>query len=275
VTLLCRHGASLELQTNAWSQYGAGTTALNIARKKGHQQCIDALTQAPLLAPFRAAVRRNDSAALSRLLDESKEGPSGPISEDALLSAAALGRPAIIELLLQRGTGLESRDYADRTALHLASGAGHSAAAELLLQRGANIDAQDKDGKTALHAAAAANDIAVLELLQRGANIDAQDQVGGTALIECAGHNQPDMVALLCRRGASLEPKTRAGSRWGENKTALDIARKMGHRQCVDILSLARCAPCPAHSCRGRTGATRAQLVGWAAASSKSGRRTG
>lgn len=54
--------------------------------------------------------------------------------------AADNGWEAVVELLLQKGAKVESKDDFGKTPLSIAAGNGHEAVVELLLQNGAELE---------------------------------------------------------------------------------------------------------------------------------------
>lgn len=65
----------------------------------------------------------------------------------AIQLAAKLGNRDVMELLLDRGADIDTRDK----ALHLASMDGNEEVMQLLLDRGANIESNDNKGRTPLY----------------------------------------------------------------------------------------------------------------------------
>jgi ankyrin repeat protein len=75
------------------------------------------------------------------------------------------------------------RDNNGVTALHQAATSNHLNTVEMLLSRGSDINSKDNDGVTALHYAAGNNHLNIAEmLLNRGSNITSKDNKGSTAL---------------------------------------------------------------------------------------------
>ena len=72
----------------------------------------------------------------------------------ALHFAAYRGFTNIVEILLNRGIDIISKDNDGDTALHLAAQEGHINIVEMLLNRGIDINSKDNHGYTALHWAA-------------------------------------------------------------------------------------------------------------------------
>jgi ankyrin repeat protein len=55
-----------------------------------------------------------------------------------------------VELLLEKGAKLESKDYCDRTPLSWAVEIGHEAVVKLLLEKGAELESKNNKGLTPL-----------------------------------------------------------------------------------------------------------------------------
>lgn len=68
-----------------------------------------------------------------------------------LMIGAATGDEKRVLGLLEDGANVESRDYSNRTALHVAACEGHANVVQLLLEHGARVDVRDKWGSTPLH----------------------------------------------------------------------------------------------------------------------------
>lgn len=64
--------------------------------------------------------------------------------------AAQSGHDAVVKLLLDKGTELETKDSYDQTPLSWAAQSGHDAVVKLLLDKGANISMENKSDWTAL-----------------------------------------------------------------------------------------------------------------------------
>jgi serine/threonine protein kinase len=87
----------------------------------------------------------------------------------ALHMAASVGKPDVVEILLDAGADLEARTEAGLTALHVAGQRGNLSVATLLLDRGAKADPQTKDRMLPLHFAAMNGHVDVVTLLlERG-----------------------------------------------------------------------------------------------------------
>ena len=87
--------------------------------------------------------------------------------------------------------------------LHTAAEEGNTEEVELLLDRGANIETKDKDGLTPLMIAAKWGKTETVELLlDRGANIETKDKDGLTPLMIAAEWVKTETVELLIKHGA-------------------------------------------------------------------------
>ena len=99
-----------------------------------------------------------------------------------LHSAAANSTAEVVELLLQHGADVHSKDdWEGATPLHWAAEYPTAEVVELLLQYGADVNAANNDGETPLHRAAEFSTAEVVELLlQHGADANATDSFGET-----------------------------------------------------------------------------------------------
>ncbi|KAF1970588.1 ankyrin, partial [Bimuria novae-zelandiae CBS 107.79] len=65
-----------------------------------------------------------------------------------LLVAAQYGHEAVVELLLNKGADLETKDKNGQTPFLRAAEGGHKAVVELLLDKGADLETKGKNGRT-------------------------------------------------------------------------------------------------------------------------------
>ena len=152
-------------------------------------------------------------------------------SRTPLSWAAAYGREAVVQLLLEKGAGIEAEDNYRRTPLLSAAAGGHEAAVQLLLEKGAGIEAKDNDGWTPLLWAAANGGEAVVQLLfDKGAGIEAEDNNGRTLLSWAATGGHEAVVQLLLEKGAGIEAKDNNG------RAPLWWAAQNGHEAVVQLL---------------------------------------
>jgi ankyrin repeat protein len=92
-----------------------------------------------------------------------------------------------------------------RTVLHVAAEKGHATVVELLLQKGAELDSKDKEyGQTALHVTAENGHEAVLKLLIEKDSVDPDSKYtfySWTPLWWAAANGYEAVVKLLLERG--------------------------------------------------------------------------
>jgi ankyrin repeat protein len=92
--------------------------------------------------------------------------PRDPAAE--LRDAAAAGRTAEVQALLDQGAPVDAPDARGETALMKSVQAGHPAAAALLRRRGASLDRPDHDGRSARDMAADKGDAALDQAMGLG-----------------------------------------------------------------------------------------------------------
>uniref|UniRef100_S4RG98 ArfGAP with SH3 domain, ankyrin repeat and PH domain 1a n=1 Tax=Petromyzon marinus TaxID=7757 RepID=S4RG98_PETMA len=92
-------------------------------------------------------------------------------------------------------------------------------------------------GETPLHLAIRLADVSLLHIVdyfaQNCHNMDKQTESGNTALHYCCRHNQTEGLKLLLRSKAHTDIKNADG------ETALDVARRLNHSQCTELLEQA------------------------------------
>ena len=194
------------------------------------------------------------------------------LGRTALALAAKEGRAAIVDLLIGDGALINARAISGATPLFLATEADHSSIAKDLLARGADLNLTGGGGLTPLMAAAFNGNVELVDLfLSKGADPNALDASGKaaivyaasrgfarvvaqlieagvdvsrryehglTALMWAAGYADgagiddiKDVLALLIARGAALDARDDRG------KTAIEIARDLGHAEIADYLA--------------------------------------
>jgi ankyrin repeat protein len=118
----------------------------------------------------------------------------------------------VAKLLLENGANFEAKDNSGRTPLLLASLYGNEDILKLLLEKGADIEAVDNFGHTSISFAAQRKADNIIELLlEKGANIDGKNKFGQTPLLFAAIYEHNDTVKLLLDKGADIEAKDNSG----------------------------------------------------------------
>jgi ankyrin repeat protein len=147
--------------------------------------------------------------------------------------AARNGHETVIQLLLEKGADVDSKDRKyGRTPLSWAATKGNKAVVQLLLEKGADIE--DKEyGQTPLFWAAENGNEAVMQLiLEKGAEIDLKDtEYGRTPLSWVAENGHKAVIQLLLEKGAEIDSKDK---RYG--RTPLSWAAKNGRKAVIQLL---------------------------------------
>ena len=65
-------------------------------------------------------------------------------------AVSSRGRKEIVELLINKGANVNSKDFFGVTPLHLAALGGNTEIAKILIENGANINAKNKEGESPL-----------------------------------------------------------------------------------------------------------------------------
>ena len=121
--------------------------------------------------------------------------------------ASKLSRDAGAERRGRQG-GIEAGDLdaagmGGMTAMHWAAKNGDAEIVDLLLEAGADVNTRNKVGKTPVGIAAESGMLAALEMLiAKGGDIDTVDEIGGTPLLWAAALSKdPSTVAFLVEKG--------------------------------------------------------------------------
>uniref|UniRef100_A0A8C0GYY9 Uncharacterized protein n=1 Tax=Chelonoidis abingdonii TaxID=106734 RepID=A0A8C0GYY9_CHEAB len=153
------------------------------------------------------AAAKGDLSDLAEVLKENNINAVNASNETLLHIAAANGRVAIIEYLINKGAKLDVKDKKGRTPMHRAAEKGRDDAVKVLLQAGAYIYSLDKEAKTPLHLAAQNHHTHILKriLKKNGAPVDAKDEKGQTALGYAISHGFEKTVKVLLEAGANID----------------------------------------------------------------------
>jgi ankyrin repeat protein len=136
-----------------------------------------------------------------------------PHSWNTLWGAAALGYANVVTRFLEKGTPVDRRDAAGRTALHYAVEFRQTDILCLLLTYGADPNQQDTNGATVLHRLENGSRVSDLltALVNAGADLDAPDGDDYTRLMRAAATGETRMVNLLLEAGACASASNRHG----------------------------------------------------------------
>ena len=127
-------------------------------------------------------------------------------SSTNLAIASYLGLTAIVKLLLDSGSNVDSKNELRRTPMHEAASEGHKIVAELLFDKGAELDSTDDRGYTPLHDAVGRGYEEVADLLLTyGADVNAVTHRKQTSLHLAANMGREEIVSLLVARDANVE----------------------------------------------------------------------
>jgi ankyrin repeat protein len=117
----------------------------------------------------------------------------------------------VVELLVENGLELHSRDSEDQTPLHHAASFGRVQAVATLLRHGADVNAMDSTGMTPLHCVMEGKAAdwdkeeefigTMKRLLRAGADIHVVNQSGQTPLELGLASGNTDRADILCNHG--------------------------------------------------------------------------
>ncbi|RMJ24336.1 ankyrin repeat protein [Aspergillus sp. HF37] len=209
---------------------------IELARENGQ------LTDVFLRIGLTRSCDRGHIAATRYLLSlgAKPDAPSGSTKPSPLLRAVERGESAIVELLLEYGASLETRDKRGWTALMMATWGDQRGMVELLLGRGAYVNAKDGRGRNVLHNLAADkhcdSGYEVVEFLLDRAEclVDGRDQVGRSPLHWACATGKPRLAVLLLTRPRG--PVANVDAVEQRNKTALHLAVAHGREDIVLLL---------------------------------------
>lgn len=138
--------------------------------------------------------------------------PRRPLRAQDLPAAAALGDMHAVDLLLELGFAVDTRDAQGATALLRAAGAGQRDAVDHLLGAGADATVTSASGITPLAAAVNARRETVVErLLAHGVAADQRLPGDTTALMIAAALGYPEIADLLINAGADVKAEDAHG----------------------------------------------------------------
>ncbi|XP_076441265.1 uncharacterized protein LOC143280491 [Babylonia areolata] len=175
------------------------------------------------------AAMEGRSQILTLLLDNGGEPDHPEINDHMWLRrpihmSACNGHIDCIDVLLNKGVDVNSRDNDHRTALHWASSYGQNETVLFLIDRGASVNSAQLDGFTALHAATCLGHTEVCRILiQHGADVNLADRDNWSALHTAACYGYIDVARIMLEAGASIHQRTSDG------ETSFHIACSSGY----------------------------------------------
>jgi len=197
-----------------------GDTALMAAAASGNPDVVHLLLDHS--AKVNARNKRRQTALLSAASGDAGFAISDQGRRPAEIPDDLVHRDTVVRMLLEAGADINARGWDGETALFSLE----DNAVQELLRHHINLEARDKNGETALMETVS-NSIAEL-LINAGANVNAESKKGETALTLAAERNYVAKLVVLVKAPAiQLEHRDHNGA------TALMLARKVGHEDCV------------------------------------------
>ncbi|KAF5639486.1 beta transducin [Fusarium tjaetaba] len=230
----------------------AGPGTLRTTSLVNSQQCMGGFI------PLLWAAANGKNAILQLLIDKGADLEARNPDNDytALMYAAAYGQVSAAKSLLDCGAKLEAQDEEAYTPLLLAASVEHVPITSFLLGKGADIEARTSDGSTPLSIATRKENEGVVKvLLEKGADIDAKDNSGDTPLLRACLNGHVGIARMLIDAGANIQTQTRYGS------TPLAVAARKGREGVVKLL-LEKGVDIDAQNHNGDTPLSRACLNG-------------
>jgi ankyrin repeat protein len=151
---------------------------------------------------FYSAIRRDDSAAVAKLLQANGPNVKDSRGNTPLMYAAAVGSEAMMRRLIDAGADVKAKNSFDASALHWCGN--NLARIRMLVEKGADVNARSKQGHTPLHVAAAqAGGLpAVQYLVSKGAALLGPPAADGmTPLAGASYANDTATVRFLVEKG--------------------------------------------------------------------------
>ena len=159
-------------------------------------------------------------------------------------AAAFSDDPEVISVLVEAGARLEAVSREGRTPLHFAARRnGNLEVVRALLRYGPDVYARNLEGRTPLHLAALWNDNPdVVEELARMTHVNVRANVGETPLHSATRSRgfpvvpspNPDVVAVLLRRGADLAAEADGGATprlWADDRRVVEMIHEEALRR--------------------------------------------
>lgn len=232
-----------EKEVNVDCANSSAVTALFLAAKEGHEECVRLLLESGAsvdgigvvqnaLSPLWVATYAGHKNCVQRLV-LAGANLNTKFPETPLVIAAREGRADCLKILIEAGGCVNVRNGRGQNPLHIACSEVRETCVELLANTECELDAMDQSGCTPLHHAcinAPDGHKSVKVLVQMGAdvNISSKSWNHATSLHFCSQDGKSQNVKLLLKYGANVFIKDKCGL------TARDRARK--HPECEKML---------------------------------------
>ncbi len=201
-----------------------GQTALHLAVSKEHATIVQLLLEHganPTIlnhgdkTALHIAAGRGFETVVHLLLMKGSyiKAQSTKTGETGLHLAVKADQRAVVQLLLEAGADVHSRDISGKPALHWAVNYGYVMIVRLLLQKGADANACNSGAsKTALQLAVVNGHQAIVKhLLEHGADVMARDVDDLTPLQLALQHSWTSIADMLIEHGADVAPCNSTG----------------------------------------------------------------
>ncbi|XP_067173440.1 ankyrin repeat domain-containing protein 7-like [Apteryx mantelli] len=145
--------------------------------------------------------------------------------------ACANGHSEVVSYLVGNKCKLDPRDNFKRSPLMKAVQCQQEECVAILLAHGADPNLADVNGSTALHLAAIAPNTSLAgQLLEHNARIDARNEMGYTPLALAVSEHHEEMVEFLLKKGADMHARDRS------ERTPLMLAASAGDMSMIEVL---------------------------------------
>ncbi|WEW56343.1 hypothetical protein PRK78_001786 [Emydomyces testavorans] len=231
VDLHTEHGRSVLLLIAERNWKKAGNIIINKTRSQlKDEECMIMENQIRLiLAAYDGDV--NEVRRMSSQDVYDLQGRDRTTGEMALFLAIEQGRQDMVDILLDIGVNINSKDTAGRTALFRASRRLHEETVKLLLSKGADVDTQDDEGRTAWSANVRSRNKRILGLLlAAGADPSTRGLQGVSELYTAAKDGDTELVKFMLDSGTN--PSVQTVYHWAP----LHWAASYGHIECAKLL---------------------------------------
>ncbi|KAF7505418.1 hypothetical protein GJ744_000964 [Endocarpon pusillum] len=171
---------------------------------------VNALTplgHTPLMLSARGGNRTITEILLNSGADiDMRDKGSARVYGTALVHAVRFNQMAMIKLLIERGADMNiGQLHGGGTILHVAAYSYRCTPScmELLIEEGVDLESRDDLGRTPLAVAARlGHTISVQSLLDKGADLESRDNLGQTPLVLAVRNGRIENVSLLLAKGA-------------------------------------------------------------------------